>query len=153
MFGENKFDIPVLHARGVEGGFPDCDYNEGTFYVPDHLAGDDGASLVFFYAGQDFQNAVLKNQYDRLTALFGEDTPELYVYTSDTVQLPGMRVKFVTQEKRKQIMHCGFVTDKPNQYIFVDEERRIRGYYGTDLDEVDRLIVEIKILLQNGTGD
>jgi protein SCO1/2 len=38
--------------------------------------------------------------------------------------------------------------DHSSKLVLVDKERRIRGYYnGTDEKEVDRLILETKILL------
>lgn len=62
--------------------------------------------------------------------------------------------KFLTGEKPtiETLAQCGFVLkeqkDMSHPIALVDRERRIRGYYsGTDSKEVDRLILEIRILL------
>ena len=57
-----------------------------------------------------------------------------------------------------ELARCGFILpfeDRDNQeslafntLVLVDQERRIRGYYPVaDMEEVDRLILEIKVLL------
>ena len=44
---------------------------------------------------------------------------------------------------------CIFLLNQPNQTVLMDKERRIRGFYDLRLrDEVDRLRVELKILLK-----
>lgn len=70
---------------------------------------------------------------------------------------------FVTGEKSDvfELVRCGFilpVQDRidgaddimhSDRFILVDSQRRIRGYYsGTDREDVDRLVTEMKILLQ-----
>jgi protein SCO1/2 len=57
----------------------------------------------------------------------------------------------------KQFARCGLILDFDytdvqinNTLVLVDEQRRIRGYYDAlDLDEVDRLMLELKILKSN----
>ncbi len=72
---------------------------------------------------------------------------------------------FITGDKNSihELVRCGFIlpvqqNDLPNgtvdyshsdKVILVDSQRRIRGYYsGTDREEVDRLITEMKILIE-----
>jgi len=44
---------------------------------------------------------------------------------------------------------CDLLLQKPLSIVLVDDQRRIRGYYDPQhRDEVDRLIVEMKILLK-----
>lgn len=69
---------------------------------------------------------------------------------------------FLTGDKEEtyNLARCGFILpamdggDVPDdfvhsdKFVLIDEEGRIRGYYsGTNREEVDRLILEIKILL------
>lgn len=68
-------------------------------------------------------------------------------------RLPG-QWKFLTGagEEVANLMQCGFVLEnnskKDHPVVLIDGKRRIRGYYsGTDAVEIDRLILEIRILL------
>lgn len=73
---------------------------------------------------------------------------------SKTFQSNSDRWKFLTGEKAtiETLVQCGFVLKEQKELnypiVLIDGKRRIRGYYaGTDSEEVDRLILEIKILL------
>lgn len=70
---------------------------------------------------------------------------------------------FVTGQKESvfELVRCGFILPvqerlagsddimHSDRFILVDSKRRIRGYYsGTDREDVDRLVTEMKILLQ-----
>lgn len=77
------------------------------------------------------------------------DLAETYRAISDKWYYLGGENQFVETLKR-----CGFVLHEHTgiQYpvILLDTERRIRGYYaGTDDEDIDRLIGEIRILLYN----
>jgi protein SCO1 len=71
---------------------------------------------------------------------------------------------FITGEKKElyRIARCGFILPVDDgdggpedfihspKFVLVDGQKRIRGYYeGTEREDVDRLITEIKILLSN----
>jgi protein SCO1/2 len=90
------------------------------------------------------------------------DSPEvLAAYAKEHAATPG-KWHFLTGDKSKiyNLARCGFILPTldgmgvaedfvhSDKFVLVDEEGRIRGYYsGTNRDEVDRLILEIKILL------
>lgn len=90
------------------------------------------------------------------------DTPEVLAsYAERHGATPG-KWHFLTGEKDKiyDLARCGFILPTldglgvaedfvhSDKFVLVDGLGRIRGYYsGTNRDEVDRLIVEIKILL------
>ena len=47
------------------------------------------------------------------------------------------------------LRECVLLMPSETSLTLVDHRNRIRGYYdGSDLDEVDRLIVEIKVILK-----
>lgn len=80
--------------------------------------------------------------------------PEELRELSQTFQSKSERWKFLTGEKAtiETLVQCGFVLKEQKELnhpiVLIDGKRRIRGYYaGTDPEEVDRLILEIKILL------
>lgn len=153
IFGENKFDIPIQHTDGVKDKIGECDYGNGQFLVPDSLLGSSGLFVVFIYEARELSPNTLDNQYERIRELFKSNMPEMKVFTSDNITLDNVDIIKYPEQTLQQVMNCGFVTNIPNQYILIDAKRRIRGYYSTELDEVDRLIVEIKILIQNGDSE
>ena len=67
---------------------------------------------------------------------------------------------FGNREDIFDLAHCGlvllnfrqktpFIQVQNNTFVLVDQERRIRGYYdGTDFEEMDRLNIELDILLK-----
>lgn len=155
MFGENKFSIPVYYEEGVADEVTNCNFEKRSFLVPDSLlTSTKGPSIVLFFKETDSYNAIaLNNHVQRLKATFGKETPEMVFYASrKLVQHKDVVVRKLPQESLEHIMQCGFILKEFNRYILVDRKNRIRGYYGTALDEVDRLIVEIKILLENGVS-
>ncbi|MEM7106758.1 MAG: hypothetical protein AAF519_00935 [Bacteroidota bacterium] len=139
-FGKNQFSIPYYHTQGVRLPFSGCDYPKDTFHV--HLSSQNSkrANVTLFF-GQDaeFTSSDLENVRTRLKALFSKDMS--FVAHNHNAALDSASLK--------KLMNCGFVTDTVNQFILHDQKGRIRGYYNTDRKEVDRLIVEIKILLEN----
>lgn len=153
LFGENKFDIPVYHQDGVVNGFEGCSYGPGQFTVPDSLLKEGRNNLFLFFSNSvSFNSHELNNQLNRLDELYGDDRPEITIYSQDSVMDTGFSVNYLSPEEIKKLMQCALVTDRYNQFILVDAQGRIRGYFDHDLDEMDRLVVEIKILLENGVG-
>ncbi|MEM6525000.1 MAG: hypothetical protein AAGF85_08770 [Bacteroidota bacterium] len=139
-FGNNQFDIPVYYANGASRDFKECTYQSDPFKVPIENGNDKKANLtLFFDDSEQFTATNLINAQSRLETLFPEDL-SFITYELDTADDSGELIK---------LMHCGFVTDTVNQFILHDQYGRIRGYYNTELEELDRLIVEIKILLEN----
>lgn len=139
-FGDNQFDIPYYHTKGVITPFKDCDYPQDTFRVTMNDKDNKRANVtLFFDEKESFTSNDLVNIRARLKSLFSED----FSFTAH-----GFNSALDSTSFRK-LMHCGFVTDTVNQFILHDKRGFIRGYYNTDLEEVDRLIVETKILLEN----
>ena len=48
-----------------------------------------------------------------------------------------------------EILTCDLLLQPPWKVVLIDDDRKIRGYYDPeDRDEMDRLVVELKILLK-----
>jgi protein SCO1 len=90
------------------------------------------------------------------------DTPEILASYSKDHDATAGKWHFLTGDKTKiyELARCGFILPTldgmgvaedfvhSDKFVLVDGEGRIRGYYsGTNRDEVDRLILEIKILM------
>ncbi len=97
-----------------------------------------------------------------------EETVQLMAVSGSEAEIPSLRNlaqkfnsrsaqwKFLTGSRQEvQVLaHCGLLLDEQkgvvHPVVLIDGERRIRGYYtGTDAAEIDRLILEIRILLYN----
>lgn len=150
-FGENKFNIPLFYENGVEQPIGNCSAGEGQFLVADSIVNSGRPTLIlFFKEGYGLDQMTVNNHYQRLHDLYGDHMPEIIIYTTSINDgHPEYDVRRVSDEEFVTLMHCGLVTDKQNHYILVDAKGRIRGYYDTTLEEMDRLVVEIKILLEN----
>jgi protein SCO1 len=90
------------------------------------------------------------------------DTPEVLKEYAERHDAPSNQWFFLTGDKNQiyELARCGFILptlhggNEPDdfvhsdKFILVDQLGRIRGYYsGTNKEEVDRLILETKILL------
>ncbi len=147
LYGENKFSIPVYYEDGVQVLFTECDFDDSPYTVAVGRSNDRRANVtVFFEQKAAFGTTDLRNITTRLRSLFPNDLT-FNAFGSSGVDTAGLTP--LDSAGFKKMMHCDFVTDTVNQFILHDHKGRIRGYYETDLDEVDRLIVEIKILLEN----
>ncbi|UII24798.1 hypothetical protein LVD15_15925 [Fulvivirga maritima] len=147
MFGTNKFDIPVYYQD--EGSISACQTAKAPFYLPDSLFVGDKGQLAFLFEEGMSDETQLTNQINRLKDSFSGQMPNFVVYANSPVKLEGVKTQVMTNSY-SELLHCGYLAEKSNQYVLVDNQKRIRGYYGTDLDEQDRLIVELKILNENG---
>jgi hypothetical protein len=138
LFGENEFNVPVLHEDEVTGVPARCGFAYSAPYliadsVIAHLEGNRRDSLYVFYF-----DASLSTAMRRIPVEF-EGAPV-------TVLSPAALSSF---KDLTMLRECVLLMKADTSVALVDHRNRIRGYYdGTDRDEVDRLIVEIKILLK-----
>lgn len=137
IFGRNEFDVPVLHQDSIPSISPDCHFRYSTPYrIPDSVMtrmANGGDSLVVVYFDGS-RSTVMK----RISVEFDAD-PVRNVLVQDiakTAEVPFLK-------------RCVFLMEDEMSVALVDARRRIRGYYnGNDRDDVDRMIVEIKIILK-----
>jgi hypothetical protein len=132
MFGKNKFEIPVFHDKPVEK-VAGCDRNYPTPYlVPDSVLSSVGwkgneAALITF----------LKIE--------GEGKMRL------TERFEPNKLQVVTlSESEGTKWKCAFLLSDKFNAVLVDHKKQIRGYYQTTTrEEIDRLMVEVSILLND----
>ena len=138
MFGKNEFTIPVYYEQGVTDIQPSCAYTYPVPYaIPDSImqrigwAADE--SVVLLVADT---STVVNIGLKRLQEEF-ESTDFQLVYQSG---------KYASWD---HWYSCFFFLKRPWSAVLIDSEKRIRGYYAPNSrEEVDRLIVEMKILLK-----
>jgi protein SCO1/2 len=135
-FGKNEFNIPVYFKNGVDSLKSNCafDYSK-PYVVPDS---------VFAFFNKDTHSTMLvtidssaeaKKNFSRLDTEVGTTGYNFVSLKSDSLN--------------QSLISCVLFLNKPWTTVLIDKENRIRGYYAPNtLEETDRLIVEMKILLK-----
>lgn len=138
LFGKNEFDVPVMHQEGTIDAPADCNFAYATpYHVPDsiirnlQLKKTDSLYVLYF-------DPTLSTPMNRISVEFK--------WAPVTVVAPS---SFADGTDLARLKDCVFLMQAPNSVTLLDHKNRIRGYYdGSDRDEVDRLIVEMKIILK-----
>lgn len=138
LFGRNQFDVPVMYQEGSIDAPAGCNYTYRTpYYIPDSvmmLLGRNKADslyVVYFQPG-------LRVPLNRIAVEF-EGDPVAVIAPAG----------FPEETNLTLVQDCVFLMQPPLSVVLVDQRNRIRGYYdGSDRDEIDRLIVEMKIILK-----
>ncbi len=133
IFGENEFEVPVFHEHGDIESPQGCNLRYTTPYrivdtVMERIGANKAADVYVVNFGMPFESGK-----QRISNEFGG--------AAQTVNVTGSDAGYLHD--------CVFIMEKNTSVVLIDRQRRIRGYYdGSDRDEVDRLIVEIKIILK-----
>jgi hypothetical protein len=135
--GSNRFDIPIYYEDGIPGSLPCVQESEVPYQLPDSISkfisvGKYGYVFIFPEAGV---------APTVIVALLVKEIGQGFAVVDATT------LGDSTLQSRWH--DCVFLVPAPSQAVLVDGQRRIRGYY--DLrkrDEMDRLRVELKILLE-----
>jgi hypothetical protein len=135
IFGKNEFSIPVYYESGVDSPALSCDRTyESPYIVSASLLdtmGWKGSTVLIIV---DSANSI-KSGLTRLNESFHDDVQIIY---------PKGSTGYLDE-----IYSCDLFLRKPWTAVLLDDQRRIRGYYDPKTrEEVDRLLVEMKILLK-----
>jgi hypothetical protein len=137
MFGKNEFEVPLLHHEGKIGSFPECNFSYTAPYtIPDSVM------------------ATIKTEGNATLYLLNFSAPETVLSRVEN-ETRGEGVKFVATQRlwedaatRQRIKECILLT-RTADLVLLDDQKQIRGYYSSQkLDDIDRLILEIKIVLK-----
>ena len=178
LFGQNQFDIPLYYPHGLDS-LANCNNTTAPHQVSQlSLENSQGASMdknvltgqvtaVYFLPNNCTDTCLLVlEELAKLQEVFETQSPvQILAIGSHHNQttLQSLSQRYRAQPKKWQFLTGGTSTIKRCQFalplknisiaetlVLIDSKRRIRGYYvGTEPDEVDRLTVEIKILLSN----
>jgi hypothetical protein len=135
LFGKNQFEVPLLYENGVETVPAGCNFAYGIPYVVDDSVRSKigyGSLPLVVLNFQDHSRKLEKAVMD-----FGGEV--LLVERKD------MKVR---PEELELLKKCVFLLDSNHSIILVDQQNRIRGAYDTNLDELDRLVAEMRIILK-----
>jgi hypothetical protein len=135
FFGKNEFNIPVYYENGIDSLKTECPFVYSKPYaLPDSIFSRFNEEKKPMLITLDSSVAARKN-FARIDEEIGRSQ---YAFTT----LHG-------EDLNNPIIPCVLLLNKPWTTVLVDGQRRIRGYYSPNtLEEADRLIVEMKILLK-----
>ncbi|MGE0590430.1 MAG: hypothetical protein AB7O48_17755 [Cyclobacteriaceae bacterium] len=148
MFGENKFEVPIYFREFVTA--PNgCDRTyEVPYKVDQSLIPLNGTTILFFASGLS-QKALRESTFQIKRVSNELHAPlNLTLVSMDSIGY-GDLDKFVKLEAGayEEESSCVFMAES-NRLVLVDSLKQIRGFYKEgSMKEVDRLILELKILL------
>lgn len=139
LFGRNEFQVPPLLQDGEIEAPDGCNYRYVTPYmVPDSIADQldmdnrDSLYVIWFDPAVDMAMRRVSVEYAHAP---------VRLIPAATLQI---------RADLNVLQRCVLLMKPPASVVMVDHRKRVRGYYdGGDRDEVDRLLVEIDIILKN----
>lgn len=136
-FGKNEFSIPVYYETEKPEYPASCQFSYTVPYtIPDSIlraAGWKEGSVALLIA--DTSPEVTKNMKHLTEEFESSDFQRLYPHQDNA--------------RWDSWCTCFFFLKKPWSVVLIDSERKIRGYYAPNSrEEMDRLTVEMKILLK-----
>lgn len=139
FFGRNEFAVEPLYQTSLPSTA--CDYNYTLPYVvPDSvltalIPAETGLAVVIFMGKE--KSAEADRLIRRLASLFGEDSVSFHAMDESIVG-----------SKYGTLRECVFFLTQSMSVALIDGKGRIRGQYdAASMEEADRLIVEMKIIL------
>lgn len=131
-FGKNEFDIPVYYTEGVKDIPAECRLiSEGQYYISDSVL-----------AKMNWQAGVML-----VSQATDKERAELNQLVSNS-NFEGLQLTYLNEGESK-IKNCILLMKDPWNAVLIDDQKRIRGYYKLGhRDDMDRLEVELKILLK-----
>jgi len=137
IFGKNEFAVPPLFGTEAPAIQPPCVPVAMPYSIPDsvmHQLSFSRDSLLLIGFGDRSRQG--SNEMNR----FVEHFPDTVISRLD-IHVQDSRYAFWKT--------CVFFLQEPADLVLVDQHGRIRGQYtSSDLDEMDRLITEITIILK-----
>lgn len=152
FFGKNEFDVPVYYQAGLPQDSV-CQVSAAVPYVV--------ADSVFTKIGSRKQNvhrivAVYPfvkddlSELNRIAEKYRDDSVDIRIL-SGMPNLPksNLPVTQLTYDTFGWLVMCSLRVREPWSVVLLDDKNKIRGYYdGSRRDEMDRLDLELSILLK-----
>jgi hypothetical protein len=135
FFGKNEFEVPLIYANGVSDAPAEC----GLEYPVPYVLHD---SLMLKLRAEETSMLVLD--------FSGQSSTEMQVvrdeFAKDKVMIKS--ASSINFADEKFVRECVLLLKNPNEIVLIDSKNQIRGYYQNSREEIDRMILEIKILLK-----
>lgn len=160
FFGKNEFAVPVLFDEGIATpvGCESFKYDV-PYSIPDTLLAkfswnsSDSISLVVFRGTTDAEQQEQSIQFNRIFTEFPTDNFKIVLLSennkAEQSELENVRLVRVKEQQKSSVRSCVFLLKPTDNAALLDSKKRIRGQYNTaNREDVDRLIMEIKIILK-----
>lgn len=176
VFFENEEKVYCKDSSVTKSDVKLIDLNQKDFIkLPEVYTAD--FKVIHFPNAQDSEIQTLKNELNRILNTFGDLSINILSFQpivtekvdqlSTELFLPDARTKSILypKEQKDNLINCiyAFPTEDwegkhpaeetiavDHTLVLLDNENKIRGYYdGYETKEVDRLILEIRVLLSN----
>lgn len=153
FFGKNEFAVEPLYQEGapvVEGCVqpPQGAYTIQTELLS-NLGWSEQDSLTLFYVANQSTGA---EAWGRIRENFTpEELPIVKIAAAGTLKDSALNEVFVhvPSDSLQTLKRCFLFLQEPYDLLLVDSKRRIRGHYPlNNREEIDRLIMEIEIILK-----
>jgi len=162
LFGDNKFDIPVYYQNkeeiitnaACENSNIMMPYAENIIkseIINNTLLSqlkEDKITVLAYYDGENISELTYKLK--RLQERLGQDYQ--MILFADSLQNKTVVNQIVVNQSKNEIDYfwkCTLLNNDYHQWDLLDNKKRIRGYYDGSEKEMDRLIVEMAILIKN----
>lgn len=144
-FGKNEFAIPVYYKDGIDSVSVSCggDYAR-PYTVPDSVLTAINAAKKQAWVAVFEPTEASKIELNRLKDIFRPEE-----FTKSEIIIQQGDPTGISERRYRRWTSCIFFVKKPYNAVLVDDQNRIRGYYAVDSrEEMDRLILEMQILLK-----
>lgn len=133
-FGKNEFDVPAFYQDKAPIANSACQYK---YQFPYHIADSVMTKLL---AKQ--KNKLYLIHFSDLTSRMKQE-----ITHKEVSFVPGN--DFTSLEELESLKKCILIVPAAEDLVLVDADGKIRGYYAsTDREDVDRLLLELEILLK-----
>jgi len=160
FFGKNEFAVPVLFGDGIATpvGCESFRYDI-PYSIPDTIlakfgwSSSDSISLVVFSGTTNAEQQEQSIQLNRIFTEFPTDNFKVILISetnrTEQSELENVRVIRPHGQHDSSVKSCVFLLKQSDNTVLLDSKKRMRGQYNTaNREEVDRLIMEIKIMLK-----
>jgi protein SCO1 len=155
-FPESQYYVPFKTFQSLSTSDISQHYNGGHVTVFSFLSSicDEPCQLRFNQLSRIVNYFSHERKIKVLSIVYPSDTADVTESTMFNVQFANWVFINSKENGLEYFVSCGLIMPYTNQslnnFVLVDRERRIRGYYsGDDPVEVDRLMTELRILLSN----
>lgn len=134
IFGENKFEVTPLFQTELPEIASGCNTITSPYVIP--------AKIVDNYIKTEHELSVviIDSEVSKLSRIFDQ-------FSGDPVKVK--RIESSEKISGQSLKTCVFLLHDPYDIVLFDKQGFIRGQYAsTDREEIDRLILELSIILK-----
>lgn len=153
--GKNEFAVEPLYQLGAINVSVDCGVEYKTPYtvsqrvLEDLYWSEQDSLTLYVFDVLQFDEAAVTT---KLKETYSGEELELHKVISDSLSIgKGQDMNPILRDAVtiEQLMDCFFIMEKGKNAVLVDKLKRIRGHYDlSKREEIDRLAVEVKIMLK-----